>query len=373
MKNILITGGAGFIGYGLSKNLVNKGFNVTILDNLSKKIHSNRDKYNYLKQITKFIKGDINSRKDWEKAIMDQDAIIHLAAETGTGQSMYDIYNYTNVNIASTALMLDVLTNNNNSVSKIVLASSRSVYGEGKYKCRDHGFIYPNQRVMKDLEKRKYNFSCKRCGLNLIPTATDENSRITPSSIYAITKHNQEQMIRLAGKHLNIETVVLRFQNVYGPGQSLSNPYTGILSIFSTRILNGNNIDIYEDGLETRDFIYIDDVVEATTKVLSNKKSDNQIFNIGSGKATSIIAIAKELKLLYNSNVKITVTNKFRLGDIRHNFADISKANSILNFSNKTLFKDGLRKFVSWVNDQKINKDNYLDSYNELEQKGFIK
>ena len=191
MKNILITGGAGFIGYELTKSLVSQGFNVTVLDNLSKKIHSNKDKYNYLKDIANFIIGDVASKKDWQKAILEQDAIIHLASETGTGQSMYDIYNYVNVNVASTALMLDVLTNSSHSVKKIILASSRSVYGEGKYKCPEHGLFYPNERNLIDLNNREYNFSCDKCKTELIPLATDENSNINPSSIYAITKYSQ--------------------------------------------------------------------------------------------------------------------------------------------------------------------------------------
>ena len=373
MKKILITGGAGFIGSKLAKSLFMKGFDITILDNLSNKIHSNRDKYNELKEFSNFIIGDVSLKKDWEKAILDQDAVIHLASETGTGQSMYDIYNYTNVNVSSTALMLDVLTNNHHTIQKIILSSSRSVYGEGKYKCPEHGFIYPSERKLIDLENRNYNFSCEHCKKQLICVATDENSNINPSSVYAITKHTQEQLLRLAGRNLNIDTVVLRYQNVYGPGQSLSNPYTGILSIFSTRILNGNDIDIYEDGLESRDFIYIDDVVDATAKALQSKKSNNQIFNVGSGKATSVIIVAKKLKEFYQSNINIKVTHKFRLGDIRHNFADTSKINLALDISNKISFSDGLHHFVEWVRGQKINSDNYLESYKKLENKGLIR
>ena len=292
MKNILITGGAGFIGFELTKRLISEGFNITILDNLSKKIHPDKKKYNALRETTNFIIGDVTNRADWKKVIKSQDVIIHLASETGTGQSMYDIYNYTNINVASTALMLDVLTNTENNVKKIILSSSRAVYGEGKYKCPEHGFSYPDPRSIGDLGAKKYNFLCELCKKELAPVATDEDAMISPNSVYALTKYNQEQMLQLIGKSLDVNTVILRYQNVFGPGQSLSNPYTGILSIFSTRILNGNNIDIYEDGLASRDFIYIDDVVEATILGIEKEQANGEVFNIGSGVATTVKEVA---------------------------------------------------------------------------------
>jgi dTDP-L-rhamnose 4-epimerase len=372
MKNILITGGAGFIGFELTKRLISEGFTITILDNLSKKIHPDRKKYNVLKDITSFIIGDVTNRADWEEAIKNQDVIIHLASETGTGQSMYDVYNYTNVNVASTALMLDVLTNTDNDVKKIILSSSRAVYGEGKYKCPEHGFSYPDPRSIGNLGAKKYDFLCGLCKKELIPVATDEDAMISPNSVYALTKYNQEQMLRLIGKSLDVNTVILRYQNVFGPGQSLSNPYTGILSIFSTRILNGNNIDIYEDGLASRDFIYIDDVVEATTKALIDNQVKDQILNVGTGQPLSVLSVAKQLRELYDSDIEINITNKVRLGDIRHNFADISKINSALNFSHKYTFKVGLEKFVEWVKNQDLQEDSYIDSLNKLQEKGLF-
>ena len=376
MKNILITGGAGFIGSNLTQKLVEKGFKVTVLDNLSKQIHGenqNSTLYSSIKDIVTFIQGDVCNKSDWQKALRNQDAVIHLASETGTGQSMYDISRYNKVNILGTTHLLDILANENHSIKKMIIASSRSIYGEGKYLCKNDGVLYPNQRQDIDMAKGKFNLVCNKCNEPLQLLATDEDSKIHPSSIYGITKQQQEQMILLMGKTLNIPAVALRYQNVYGPGQSLSNPYTGILSIFSTRLLNGNDIDIYEDGQESRDFVFIDDVVNATILALEKKQANNQIFNVGSGVATSVSEVANLLKSLYNSDVKISVSGKYRFGDIRHNYADLSKIENVLGFSPKFDFLSGITSFVNWVKTQKVMEDKYETSIQELENKGLIK
>jgi len=376
MKNILITGGAGFIGSNLTNKLVQKGYKVTILDNLSKQIHGkNQDSplYNSIKDIVTFIKGDVCNKLDWEKAITGQDAVIHLAAETGTGQSMYEIARYNEVNILGTTHLLDILANEKHSIKKMVIASSRSIYGEGKYLCETDGIVYPDERKDGDMERGCFDPICDKCGNALILEATDEYSKIHPSSIYGITKQQQEQMILLMGKTLNIPAVALRYQNVYGPGQSLSNPYTGILSIFSTRLLNGNDIDIYEDGLESRDFVFIDDVVNATILALEKKEANHQIFNVGSGVATTVSKVANTLKSLYNSDVNITISGKYRLGDIRHNYADLLKIKNVLGFSPKFDFISGITVFVNWVKTQEVMEDKYESSIEELKNKGLIK
>ena len=376
MKNILISGGAGFIGSNLTKKLVSKGYNITILDNLSKQIHGKDQKselYNSIKEISTFILGDVCNEEDWKKALKGQDAVIHLAAETGTGQSMYEISRYNDVNILGTSHLLDFLANNKNSVKKLIIASSRSIYGEGKYKCENHGVVYPNDRIVSNMMKGKFDLFCDACGseLNLMPT--DENSKIHPSSIYGITKQQQEQMTLLMGRSLGIPAVALRYQNVYGPGQSLSNPYTGILSIFSTRMLNGNDIDIYEDGEESRDFVFIDDVVEATILALEKEEANHQIFNVGSGETTSVSQVANSLKKLYDSNVNISIGGSFRLGDIRHNYADLNKIKNLLGFTAKFDFQTGISRFADWVKTQEVKEDKYEQSLNELKNKGLIK
>jgi len=376
MKNILITGGAGFIGSNLTNKLVQKGYKVTILDNLSKQIHGeNQDSplYNSIKDIATFIKGDVCNKLDWEKAIKGQDAVIHLAAETGTGQSMYEISRYNEVNILGTTHLLDILANESHTVKKMIIASSRSIYGEGKYMCEKDGVVYPDERKDSDMNDGNFNPICNKCGEQLVLKPTDESSKIHPSSIYGITKQQQEQMILLMGKTLNIPAVALRYQNVYGPGQSLSNPYTGILSIFSTRLLNGNDIDIYEDGMESRDFVFIDDVVDATILSLEKEEANHQIFNVGSGVATTVNEVANSLKSLYNSDVKITISGKYRLGDIRHNYADLSKIKNALGFIPKFNFISGITAFVNWVKTQEIMEDKYESSIKELKSKGLIK
>lgn len=376
MKNILITGGAGFIGSNLSNKLIEKGYVITVLDNLSKQIHGddqNSILYQSVKDKVNFIKGDVSNKLDWERALKNQDAIIHLAAETGTGQSMYEISRYNDVNIMGTAHMLDILANKEHNIKKIIIASSRSIYGEGKYTCETHGVVYPNERLEEDMSNGIFNPICNNCGKSLELLATDEDSKIHPSSIYGISKQQQEQMILLMGKALSIPAVSVRYQNVYGPGQSLSNPYTGILSIFSTRIFNGNNIDIYEDGLESRDFVYIDDVVNGTILALEKDEANYQIFNIGSGVATTVNEVASTLKKLYKSDIEINISGKFRKGDIRHNYADLSKVKSILGFEPKYNFLDGITKFVDWVKTQEVKEDKYEESLEELRNKGLIK
>ena len=376
VKNILITGGAGFIGSNLALRLLSYGYNITVLDNLSEQIHgSDPNKsllYNSIKDKVNFILGDVCNENDWIKSIENQDVIIHLAAETGTGQSMYEVEKYVNVNVRSNAILLNCLSNKKNKIQKIIVASSRAVYGEGKYSCSEDGVVFPIQRSDYNLSKGDFNPKCPICDNNVTPMPTDEKSPLNPVSIYGITKQNQEQLISLGCKSLGISSIIYRYQNVYGPGQSLSNPYTGILSIFSTRILNNNQIEIFEDGLESRDFVYIDDVVDATFLGLKITDKINTVFNVGSGKRTSVLNVTKALEKHYEHDVNINISGRYRIGDIRHNFADISKIAKI-GFSPKVSFTKGLEKFSNWVKKQKVCKDYFDLSIQEMQSKGLIK
>ncbi len=375
---ILITGGAGFIGSNLALKLIEKGYDVTILDNLSEQIHGNDPEitsplFNSIKNRVNFIKGSVTSEFDLKRAINNQNVIVHLAAETGTGQSMYQIEHYTNVNIGGTALMLDLLTNTKHDVKKVVIASSRSIYGEGKYLSEELGIVYPKHRT--DIYMKNGDFEVKHPGCKTVlrVTATDEDSKIHPSSVYGITKQSQEQMVMTVCPTINVSAVAFRYQNVYGPGQSLSNPYTGILSIFSTLIKNGKDINVFEDGKETRDFVYINDVVDATILGIEKEEANNEIFNVGTGVPIEVNAVVAELLKNYNTDVPVKITGNYRLGDIRHNYADLTKIKDLLGFTPKINFKEGIKFFCQWVNGQVIKEDKYQQSIDEMKQKGLFK
>ena len=377
MKNILITGGAGFIGSNLSNHLINIGYKVTVLDNLSAQIHGHNPiitspLFNSLSNSVKFIKGCITSRTELENSIKNQDIIVHLAAETGTGQSMYEIENYNRVNSQGTALMLDVLVNVPNNVKKVIVASSRAIYGEGKYKCSEHGIVFPMAREIDDMKNGDFESKCPKCGDNLKLLPTCENSIINPNSVYGITKLNQEQMVHNVCKSIGISSISFRYQNVFGPGQSLFNPYTGILSIFSNLIRNDEAINIFEDGNQSRDFVFIDDVLNATTLGIETNKKINESYNVGSNKPIPVIKVANLLKKYYDSDVTISVSGNFRVGDIRHNYADLDKIKNDLDYYPKIEFEKGLKKFCEWVLDQDVKTSNYKKSIDEMKSKNLL-
>lgn len=380
MEKTLITGGAGFIGSNLALALLKKGHQVTVLDNLSEQIHGKNPEetsplYLSIKNKVQFIKGTVACRETLREAIADNTVIVHLAAETGTGQSMYEIQHYTDVNIGATALLLDILTNEKHSVKKVVVASSRAIYGEGKYYNKTKNtFVYPLQRTDEDMQKGDFEVKDPQNHSDVLElVATTEDSIIHPTSVYGITKQVQEQLVMTVCPTIGIAGVAFRYQNVYGPGQSLKNPYTGILSIFSTQIKNGNGINIFEDGKETRDFVFISDVVDATVLGIEKETANNQVFNVGTGVATDVITVATELSNNYGIQVPITISGNYRLGDIRHNYADITKARQLLGFDPKISFKEGLKQFTDWVNTQEVEEDKYQQSIDEMKAKGLYK
>lgn len=378
MKHILITGGAGFIGSNLALKLIERGYQVSVLDSLSEQIHGSNPEvtsplYQSIKDKVKFVKGSVTNYEDWMKVLPGVECIVHLAAETGTGQSMYEIKKYTDVNIGGTALMLDILTNQKTSVKRVVVAESRAIYGEGKYHCQNCGDVYPLDRKDEEMAQGMFECRCPKCGEVVTLVATTEDSAIHPSSVYGITKQVQGQLVHLCCSSIGIESVSFRYQNVYGPGQSLSNPYTGILSIFSTRIKHYKGINIFEDGKETRDFVYIDDVVDATIRGIEVPEANGYAFNIGTGVATDVLTVANTLCEKYDIHIPIEVTGNYRIGDIRHNYADISLARTILGYEPKWSFSDGIQKFTEWVNKQETLEDRYEDSLNEMRAKGLYK
>jgi dTDP-L-rhamnose 4-epimerase len=374
---ILITGGAGFIGSSLALHLIDRGHEVTVLDSLSPQIHGADGRKSALfRRIdgkVRFIEASVTNAAVWPEALNGQDAVVHLAAETGTGQSMYELHRYAEVNVGGTALLLQHLAQRQgHGVRRLVVASSRSLYGEGRYRATDGALVYPSARSAEDLRAGRFDlYDSQGHAMEMLPT--DEESRIHPSSVYGITKQTQEQLVMTMGRALGIAPTALRYQNVYGPGQSLTNPYTGILSIFSTRILHGRGLSIFEDGLESRDFVYIDDVVAATAAALFESAAEDEVFGIGSGVATSVMEAARTLIAALGREVPVEVTGAFRVGDIRHNVADLSKARRLLGYEPHTPFAVGIERFAAWVRTQPLPDDGYERSLRELKDRGLMR
>ncbi len=379
MRKILITGGSGFIGSAIVNMLAGMGeSNITVIDSMNKQIHGGDWKDSFLyKSINgkcNFIKGSVTDLSMIQQALSDNEIIIHLAAETGTGQSMYQINEYNNTNIMGLSNLLQAISlqRGDRKVKKVILASSRAVYGEGKYECPNCGVIYPKGRNRKNLMAGDFDFYCNHCKSKLKVIATNEDDKINPLSLYAYTKYAQEQMLQTMCPALGIDFTIFRFQNVYGVGQSLKNPYTGILSVFSSLMLENKDINVFENGLESRDFVYVDDVASAVISCFDNELSSGEIFNIGSGISTSVIEIAEKLKEYYNSKSNIQVTGDFRVGDVAHNRADINKAKKILGFEAKISLNEGLKQFCSWVQSQDIDNGKYEKSLIEMENAGMF-
>jgi dTDP-L-rhamnose 4-epimerase len=372
---ILITGGAGFIGASLAKKLVSHGKNIRILDNFSPQIHHGNSFNCDLQNHVELIVADIRDRDSVRKALQGVTSIVHLAAETGTGQSMYEIERYFSVNIQGTAVLLDLLQNDvcGNSVESIVVASSRAIYGEGAYYCNKHGTVYPNQRSREKMECGYFDPLCPDCGGTVLLLPTSEVAPFKPMSFYGLTKQIQEQAVLLFGNTRGINAFGLRYQNVYGPGQSLKNPYTGILAVFSNLARQNQPIEIYEDGIESRDFIYLDDVVEATFRCINFPGKFVGALNVGSGQPTTVMTVAEEIKHYFKSDSSIGVTGKFRIGDIRHNIADISEIQKLLGFAPSISFSDGLSRFLDWATQLPAeDKGAYTRSVSELSSRGLM-
>lgn len=378
MTKVLITGGAGFIGNAVIDRLCELGgYEITVLDCMSPQIHGqnweNSFLYKNIKDKCRFILGDVRNLSDVQKAIADNEIIVHLAAETGTGQSMYMINRYNEVNVMGTSNLFQAITlDKTNKVRKMILSSSRSVYGEGKYHCEKCGTVYPKGRGRQEMLQGDFSMYCPKCGAKVKVVPTTEDSPLQPSSLYAFTKVSQEKMFETMCPALNLEYTIFRFQNVYGAGQSLKNPYTGILSVFSSLMLDNKPINIFEDGLESRDFIHVKDIAEGVIRSFDRPESNGAVINLGSGVGTSVIEIANYLKKKYSSTSEIHVTGDFRVGDIAHNIADTKNAETLLEFAPKITLEDGLAEFCSWVLGQETDNSGYNASLEEMEKTGMF-
>lgn len=348
MEKILVTGGAGFIGSHLVDELVRRGYGVKVLDIFEEQVHQGKTP-DYLNKACEYIKGDVRNVKDLKKALDGVSEVYHLAAQVGVGQSMYQIEKYVSHNTLGTAVLMEYIISNREKlkIRKIVVASSMSIYGEGAYICGKCGLGDPVERDAKDLKRKIWEYSCPKCSRRLKPCATGEEKSLRSNSIYAISKKDQEEIALCLAKAYKLPAVALRFFNVYGSRQSLSNPYTGVCAIFQSRIKNDNPVLVYEDGLQTRDFVSVKDVVSANILVMNSDKADYQYFNVGTGKPTSVLDIAKTLNRLYGKEPKVVIKNEYRIGDIRHCFADISKIRK-LGFKPSVDFDDGMAEMAEW-------------------------
>jgi len=368
-KKVLVTGGAGFIGSHIVDALVERGHQVTILDILHPQVHgAGQLTPQYVNREAEFIVGDIRDADLVAKAIKDKEVIFHQAAAVGVGQSMYRIREYTDINTLGGATLLDAIVREKNRVEKIIVASSMSIYGEGKYLCRQCGEVNPKLRSQQQLEKREWEMRCPVCASQVSPLPTDEDKPLYPTSIYAITKRDHEEMFLVIGRAYRIPTVALRYFNVYGPRQSLSNPYTGVAAIFSSRLLNNKPPLIFEDGLQSRDFIHVSDIAQANILAMEKQEADYEIFNVGTGRSLNLLDICAALRERIGGP-EPEIVNRFRAGDIRHCFADISKISRALGFKPRVAFEQGIEDLANWARQQNA-ADRLEQAAGELESKG---
>lgn len=375
---VLITGGAGFIGSRLARRFAENGDSVVVLDALIPQVHGSDPEttspsLRIAREHARVVQGTVASRADLEAVLDGVDIVVHLAAETGTGQSMYEIDRYVEQNVGGTAKLLDLLANSEHGVKRIVVASSRSIYGEGSYRTADGAIVHPSHRDDEHMSAGHFEVTLPGVDAPLTLVPTDEDAKIHPSSVYGITKQVQEQLITTVAPTIGIEAVSLRYQNVYGPGQSLKNPYTGILSIFSTLIRQDRPINIFEDGLESRDFVYIDDVVEATFLAATTPGAAGAVLNVGSGVATTVNDVVATLFSAFGREVPAQVTGQYRLGDIRHNVADITRLREVLGFTPRVDFATGVQQFAEWVLTEPVEADTYERSLQEMAARKLLK
>lgn len=368
MGRVLITGGAGFVGSHLADALLADGHSVRIFDNLSPQVHP-QGRPDYLTDEVELLSGDMRDLDGVSRALDGVNTIIHLAAAVGVGQSMYEISHYVGANIQGTANLLQAILDTKAEIHKLILASSMSIYGEGKYLCRNCGEACPPPRPLEQLKRKQWETLCPTCGHELTPIATDESKPLQCTSIYALSKKDQEEMTLLFGSTYEIPVVALRYFNIYGTRQALSNPYTGVAAIFASRLLNHRSPMIFEDGRQMRDFVSVHDVVQANLLAMKSGDADGMALNIGSGNPVTIAEVADKLTDCLGEKISAEVTGRHRAGDIRHCFADITAALKILGYEPRYRFADGVVELVDWLRSQTA-VDKAADMVRELSAYG---
>ena len=371
-SNVLVTGGAGFIGSHLVDALVGQGHKVRILDSLVEQVHQDGPPA-HLNSSAEFLQGDVCDAAAVAKALDGIDVVYHEAAEVGVGQSMYEIVRYVKANDLGTAVLLEEMIKRPTQFKKLIVASSMSIYGEGAYVCASCGAkVNPFLRPDDQLAAHQWDLACPDCGGVLDPIGTTEEKPLFPTSVYAVSKQDQEQYCLAVGRAYKIPTVAFRYFNVYGTRQALSNPYTGVCAIFSSRLMNDQAPMIFEDGEQSRDFVHVSDIVQANLKALETDDGDYEAMNVGTGRATSVREIAQILAKGLGKELEPEVVGKYREGDIRHCVADISTAKRLLGFEPRVALEDGLVELVDWVRGEKAD-DKVQAATAELTARSLVK
>jgi dTDP-L-rhamnose 4-epimerase len=369
-KRILVTGGAGFVGSHTVDALIRSGHDVVVYDNIIEQVHSNGFP-SYMSTEAEFMQGDVCDLHRLTRAVRGADIIFHLAAAVGVGQSMYQIADYIAVNTGGTANLLQAILDSHSQPEKIVVASSMSIYGEGEYICVNCGVMAPLVRNQEQLQRKQWEVACSQCGHTLLPSPTREQKPLHCSSIYALSKKDQEEMCLLFGRTYQLPVVALRYFNIFGVRQALSNPYTGVVAIFASRLLNAKSPLVFEDGSQLRDFVSVEDIVRANLLAMNSSDANGLAINIGSGQPVSIREIAAGLASLLDIEVPVEVTGKYRAGDIRHCYADISTASRVLGYKPTVCSADGLARLVEWLKEQPA-EDHVADAMQRLEVRGLV-
>lgn len=365
---VLVTGGAGFIGSHVVEELLRQGYPVRVYDSLVPQVHQGAGPQ-YVPAGAEFIEGDVRDRGALAKALQGVDRVVHLAAEVGVGQSMYEVSRYVDANTGGTGVLLDIIANDKTDVGRIVVASSMSIYGEGSYRCSEHGLIAPGLRPESQLKARQWDPLCPVCTSTLSPVPTAEDKQLRPTSVYAISKMDQELLCLSVGAAYGVGVVALRYFNAYGPRQALSNPYTGVAAIFSGRLLNGRPPLAFEDGAQLRDFVHVRDVARATVLALESEKATGHAVNVGVGAPLTIARVAQLLASQLGTDIEPEITGKFRAGDIRHCWADPTRAEGLLGFKAEIPLEAGVAELVEWVSTQAAD-DQVDKAYAELGRRG---
>jgi dTDP-L-rhamnose 4-epimerase len=370
---VLVTGGAGFIGSHLVEALLGRGARVRVLDALEPQVHgAHATRARHLPAGVELVHASVCDAPAVDRALAGVESVVHLAAQVGVGQSMYAIVPYVDDNVRGTAVLLDRLANGGHRVKRLVVASSMSIYGEGRYRCPACGPVAPPPRPLAQLQARDWELCCPTCGVVTSPAPCDEAKPIAPTSVYAVTKRDQEELCLCVGRAYGIGTVALRLFNVYGPRQALSNPYTGVGAIFSSRLLNGQRPLVFEDGRQSRDFIHVSDIVEAFCLALERDDVADVALNVGTGRSTSVAALAEAIAHAMRVTLAPEIVGRFREGDIRHCVADVSRIGRLLGFRARMTLEKGVEDLVSWAREQRAD-DRVAQARDELDRRGLIR